>query len=39
MIDTPTPAWLERQAQLSLGRLLPRLRAQLACDSGRLAGF
>jgi hypothetical protein len=24
-----SPAWLERQAQLSLGRLLPRLRAQL----------
>jgi amylosucrase len=24
-----TPAWLERQAALSLGRLLPRLRAQL----------
>jgi amylosucrase len=30
MIDTPTSAWLERQNQLSLDRLLPRLRAHFA---------
>ncbi len=30
MIDTPSQAWLERQAQLSLDRLLPRLRAGFA---------
>ena len=30
MVDTPTPAWLERQTQLSLDRLLPRLRADFA---------
>jgi amylosucrase len=33
MIDIPTPAWLEHQAQLSLDRLLPRLRAGLASAS------
>ena len=33
MVDTPTPAWLERQAQLSLDRLLPRLRKQFAASS------
>jgi amylosucrase len=27
-----SPAWLERQAQLTLSRLLPRLRAHLAAD-------
>lgn len=30
MIENPTPVWLERQTQLSLDRLLPRLRAQFA---------
>jgi amylosucrase len=30
MASELTPAWLERQARLLLGRLLPRLRAQLA---------
>ena len=33
MIDTPAPAWLERQTQLSLDRLLPRLRAHVATAS------
>ncbi len=28
MADTPSPAWLEQQAQLSLERLLPRLEAR-----------
>jgi amylosucrase len=30
MVDTSTPAWLERQIQISLDRLLPRLRAHFA---------
>ena len=33
MSDAPSPAWLERQAQLSLDRLLPRLRKQFAASS------
>ena len=33
MIDTPTPAWLEHQTQISLDRLLPRLRAHFAAAS------
>ena len=33
MIDVPAPSWLERQAQLSLDRLLPRLRTQFAAAS------
>ena len=33
MSDAPSPAWLERQAQLSLDRLLPRLRTQFAASS------
>ena len=33
MIEAPTPAWLERQTQLSLDRLLPRLRALFAAAS------
>ncbi len=28
MADTPSPAWLEQQAQLSLDRLMPRLEAR-----------
>ena len=40
MIDTPTPAWLERQTQLSLDRLLPTAARTLrGCDPGRLAGL
>jgi amylosucrase len=30
MTDIPTPAWLDRQTQLSLDRLLPRLRSHFA---------
>ncbi len=30
MPDTPTPAWLDQQARLSLDRLLPRLEARFA---------
>jgi len=30
MFDIPTPAWLERQTELSLYRMLPRLRAHFA---------
>jgi len=33
MSDAPSPAWLERQAQLSLDRLLPRLRKGFAASS------
>ena len=33
MSDAPSPAWLERQAQLSLDRLLPRLRKEFVTSS------
>ncbi len=32
MADAPSPLWLEQQAQLSLGRLLPRLEARFAAE-------
>ncbi len=32
MPDTPSPAWLEQQAKLSLDRLLPRLEARFAAE-------